>query len=362
MAAGGPASPGSPTLGRVRDLADRARPGPDAPRGGVARRSRPSRSCSRWPAIGVRGLNLGVEFTGGRLVEYSPPSRRCPSTTPARRWPTPGCPRAVVQTSRATANVIGARRRARATTSEADVRAGARRAAAARSRKDAGRADRPEPRRRAARQGADRARRRAGRAAAYLAVRFRWTFGAAAVLAMVHDVLILVGRVRLARQADRRRVPRRAADRHRLLGQRLRGGLRPDPRAAGAIARRRRRSPRWPTRRSCRPFPRTVNTGLGAVFILAALLVLGGDSLTDFALALLIGIVVGTYSSVFTAAPLGGDVRRRSRTSRSRRPRRPAAEPSADRPPPRHRRRAADEGEAGSDRRASARCRVTGAG
>lgn len=43
---------------------------------------------------------------------------------------------------------------------------------------------------------------------------------------------------------------------------------------------------------------------MGALFILTALAVLGGDSLTDFALALLIGIVVGTYSSMFTATPL----------------------------------------------------------
>lgn len=50
--------------------------------------------------------------------------------------------------------------------------------------------------------------------------------------------------------------------------------------------------------------PRTINTGLGALFILVALYILGGDTLTDFALALLIGIVVGTYSSVFTATPL----------------------------------------------------------
>jgi SecD/SecF fusion protein len=50
--------------------------------------------------------------------------------------------------------------------------------------------------------------------------------------------------------------------------------------------------------------PRTVNTGLGALFILTALFVLGGDTLTDFALALLIGILVGTYSSVFVATPL----------------------------------------------------------
>lgn len=50
--------------------------------------------------------------------------------------------------------------------------------------------------------------------------------------------------------------------------------------------------------------PRTINTGLGALFILVALYFLGGETLADFALALLIGIVVGTYSSVFTAAPV----------------------------------------------------------
>jgi len=43
---------------------------------------------------------------------------------------------------------------------------------------------------------------------------------------------------------------------------------------------------------------------MGALFILAALAILGGDSLTDFAIALLVGIVVGTYSSVFTATPI----------------------------------------------------------
>ncbi|MDX2862274.1 protein translocase subunit SecD, partial [Streptomyces scabiei] len=57
--------------------------------------------------------------------------------------------------------------------------------------------------------------------------------------------------------------------------------------------------------------PRTVNTGMGAAFILTALAVLGGDSLTDFALALLIGLAVGTYSSMFTATPLAVELHRR---------------------------------------------------
>jgi SecD/SecF fusion protein len=64
--------------------------------------------------------------------------------------------------------------------------------------------------------------------------------------------------------------------------------------------------------------PRTVNTGMGALFILAALTLLGGDSLTDFALALLVGILLGTWSSVFTATPLA-IVFGRSRRSRRRR-------------------------------------------
>ncbi|GAB2756752.1 hypothetical protein GCM10027072_63620 [Streptomyces bullii] len=57
-----------------------------------------------------------------------------------------------------------------------------------------------------------------------------------------------------------------------------------------------------------------MNTGMGAAFILIALAVLGGSSLTDFALALLIGLAIGTYSSVFTAAPVAIRLHHRTRT------------------------------------------------
>lgn len=62
--------------------------------------------------------------------------------------------------------------------------------------------------------------------------------------------------------------------------------------------------PRLTNRAILGTLPRTVNTGMGALLILAALFVLADATLTDFALALLIGLTVGTYSSVFTAAPL----------------------------------------------------------
>jgi len=50
--------------------------------------------------------------------------------------------------------------------------------------------------------------------------------------------------------------------------------------------------------------PRTINTGMGALFILFALWLLGGDTLGDFALALIIGTIAGTYSSILSASPI----------------------------------------------------------
>ena len=49
---------------------------------------------------------------------------------------------------------------------------------------------------------------------------------------------------------------------------------------------------------------RTIATSLSTALALVALLVFGGDSLGGFALTLLIGVVVGTYSSVYISAPV----------------------------------------------------------
>jgi len=47
---------------------------------------------------------------------------------------------------------------------------------------------------------------------------------------------------------------------------------------------------------------RTLITGLTTLLVLAALLVLGGESIAPFSIALIVGIVVGTYSSIYTAS------------------------------------------------------------
>ncbi|MEO8229063.1 MAG: protein translocase subunit SecF [Chloroflexota bacterium] len=78
-------------------------------------------------------------------------------------------------------------------------------------------------------------------------------------------------------------------------------------------------------------FGRSINTSLTVVITLTALLLFGGSATTYFVLALLIGIVSGTYSSIFNAAPLlvvwhDWDERRKARTAAASRPaRRPAS-------------------------------------
>ncbi len=47
---------------------------------------------------------------------------------------------------------------------------------------------------------------------------------------------------------------------------------------------------------------RTIITGMTTLLVLVALLILGGESVGPFSIALIVGIVVGTYSSIYTAS------------------------------------------------------------
>ena len=49
---------------------------------------------------------------------------------------------------------------------------------------------------------------------------------------------------------------------------------------------------------------RTINTSLTTLVVLTAIFIFGGDSIRGFMFALIIGVVVGTYSSVFIATPV----------------------------------------------------------
>ena len=76
-------------------------------------------------------------------------------------------------------------------------------------------------------------------------------------------------------------------------------------------------------------FGRSIMTSLTVILTLLALFLFGGSAISDFVLALLIGITIGTYSSIFVASPLlvdwtAWEDRRHGRlpTARAPRPRR----------------------------------------
>jgi preprotein translocase subunit SecF len=77
-------------------------------------------------------------------------------------------------------------------------------------------------------------------------------------------------------------------------------------------------------------FGRSINTSLTVVLTLSALLLFGGSAIRYFVLALLIGIISGTYSSIFNASPLlvvwqNWDDKKRGRTAAARPVRRSAS-------------------------------------
>jgi SecD/SecF fusion protein len=166
----------------------------------------------------------------------------------------------------------------------------------------------------------------------YLAIRFRWTFGAAAVVAMFHDVVILLGLFAwLGKPLDGvflaalLTVIGYSVNDSVVVFDRIRERLR---------SRTREPLDRLANEACLQTIPRTVNTGLGALFILAALFVLGGDTLTDFALALGVGILVGTWSSVFVATPLLVAFEGASGRAPTTAPTPPAGQPSRPKPAP----------------------------
>jgi SecD/SecF fusion protein len=253
--------------------------------------------------IVVRGLNLGVEFTGGRLLSFTTSQ---PVTVEAARAAISqaGFPQAVVQTS----SVSGAAsegisvRTDQLTNEEALTIERALDSVGGGVQKDRDELIGPS-------LGSElKTKALIALAAAlvaqmiYLAVRFRWTFGLAAALAMLHDVLAVVGVFAwLGKPIDGIFLAAALT----VIGLSVNDTVVVFDR----VRELRRERPQEPFGKVVnaavlQTVPRTINTGLGAMFILGALTVLGGDSLTDFALALLIGLVVGTASSVFTASPL----------------------------------------------------------
>lgn len=246
----------------------------------------------------IRGFNFGVEFTGGRVVEYA--TSQSVSVQDARRAVSDaGFPTAVVQQSNGENITV---RTGNIDDAEVEkVRAGL---AAVGGEVTVNSDDLIGP------TLGNELRTKAILALgiallaqlAYLAVRFRWTFAAGTVLAMFHDVVIVLGIFAwLGKPIDGIFLAAALT----IIGVSVNDSVVTMDRVRETWAKNRTKALAQVVNSSIvSTAPRTINTGIGAFFILGALTVLGGRSLTDFALALLIGLFVGTYSSAFVASPL----------------------------------------------------------
>ena len=72
---------------------------------------------------------------------------------------------------------------------------------------------------------------------------------------------------------------------------------------------------------------RTLMTSVTTIVVLIALYLLGGEVIRNFSFAMLFGIIIGTYSSIFIAAPIARLPRRQAGLVRARDKGAPAAAP-----------------------------------
>jgi len=134
----------------------------------------------------------------------------------------------------------------------------------------------------------------------YVMARFQWKFAAGAVAALGHDVIVTVGVFSIFQFPFDLTVVAAvlavigyslndtvvAFDRIRENFFKLRG-IEADKSMNTSIN---------------EMLARTLITGVTTLIVLVALLVLGGESIAPFSIALIIGVVVGTYSSIYTAS------------------------------------------------------------
>ncbi len=134
----------------------------------------------------------------------------------------------------------------------------------------------------------------------YVMFRFQWKFAMGAVAALVHDVIITVGFFALfGLPFDLTVVAAVLA----VIGYSLNDTVVAFDRIRENFFKLRGIAA-WESMNVSinEMLARTLITGLTTLFVLLALLVLGGESIAPFSIALIIGIIVGTYSSIYTAS------------------------------------------------------------
>ncbi len=136
----------------------------------------------------------------------------------------------------------------------------------------------------------------------YVAWRFEWRFAIGAVVALVHDVLITIGVFSIF-QVDFSLAVLAAV--LAVIGYSLNDTIVVFDRSRENFRKSRQGSAIEIMNRSInQTLRRTILTSLTTLLVVLTLLLFGGEVIWGFAFALLIGVLVGTYSSIFVASPV----------------------------------------------------------
>ena len=134
----------------------------------------------------------------------------------------------------------------------------------------------------------------------YVALRFEYRFALGSVIALVHDVVITIGAFSLfAIEFDLTVLAAILA----VIGYSLNDTIVVFDRIRENFRKLRKGTPEQVINTSInQTLSRTLVTSGTTLLVLAALLIFGGEIIHGFALALIIGIVIGTYSSIYVAS------------------------------------------------------------
>jgi len=134
----------------------------------------------------------------------------------------------------------------------------------------------------------------------YVMLRFRWKFAAGAIAALMHDVLLTVGFFALTGLRFDLSV---LAAILAVIGYSLNDTIVVFDRIRENFRVIRRGTPVEIINQSInQTLARTLITGITTLLVLLALFFLGGEAVAGFSIALIAGIVVGTYSSIYVAS------------------------------------------------------------
>jgi preprotein translocase subunit SecF len=135
---------------------------------------------------------------------------------------------------------------------------------------------------------------------AYIMLRFQWKFAVGSVAALVHDVVLTLGFFSLFQVPFDLAV---LAAVLAVIGYSLNDTIVVFDRIRENFRRVRKEGPEELMNTSVNQMlGRTVITSLTTLLVLLALLFLGGEAVNGFSIALIVGVIVGTYSSIFIAS------------------------------------------------------------